>query len=86
MVLLEAAVHSSLRAFLREQGRFYWSHHLTMGRLVARALRLKRSSLIQTGTTLTRYCLSYLTPALLGDTPVLIVAPESELNLLLEVE
>jgi len=32
MVLLEAAVHSSLRAFLREQGRFYWSHHLTMGR------------------------------------------------------
>jgi len=86
MVLLEAAVHSSLRAFLREQGRFYWSHHLTMGRLVARALRLKRSSLIQTGTTLSRYCLSYLTPALLGDTPVLIVAPESELNLLLEVE
>ncbi|MFM8308471.1 MAG: ATP-dependent DNA helicase, partial [Microcystis aeruginosa] len=86
MVLLEAAVHSSLRAFLREQGRFYWSHHLTMGRLVARALRLKRSSLIQTGTTLTRYCLSYLTPALLGNTPVLIVAPESELNLLLEVE
>ncbi|MFM8307475.1 MAG: ATP-dependent DNA helicase, partial [Microcystis aeruginosa] len=65
MVLLEATVHSSLRAFLREQGRFYWPHHLTMGRLVARALRLKRSSLIQTGTTLTRYCLSYLTPALL---------------------
>ena len=86
MVLLEAAVHSSLRAFLREQGRFYWSHHLTMGRLVARALRLKRSSLIQTGTTLIRYCLSYLTPALLADTPVLIVAPESEVNLLLEVE
>jgi ATP-dependent DNA helicase DinG len=86
MVLLEAAVHSSLRAFLREQGRFYWSHHLTMGRLVARALRLKRSSLMQTGTTLTRYCLSYLTPSLLGDTPVLIVAPESEINLLWEVE
>jgi len=41
MVLLEAAVHSSLRAFLREQGRFYWSHHLTMGRLVARAISSK---------------------------------------------
>ena len=85
MVLLEAAVHSSIRAFLLEQGRFYWSHHLTMGRLVDRSLRLKRSSLIQTGTTLTRYCLSYLTPALLGDTPVLIVAPESEVKLLLEL-
>jgi ATP-dependent DNA helicase DinG len=57
-----------------------------MGRLVARALRLKRSSLMQTGTTFTRYCLSHLTPALLADTPVLIVAPESEVNLLLEVE
>jgi ATP-dependent DNA helicase DinG len=86
MMFLEAEVHSSLLAFLRERSRFHWQHHLTMGRLVARALRLKRSSVIQTGTTLSRYCLSYLTPALLGETPTIIVAPAEELQHLLEVE
>ncbi|MEG3438849.1 helicase C-terminal domain-containing protein [Pannus brasiliensis CCIBt3594] len=86
MVLLEAEVHSSLLGFLRERERFHWQHHLTMGRLVARALRLQRSSLLQTGTTLHRYCLSYLTPALMGNDPAILVAPDSELTRLLDVE
>ncbi|MGF1481042.1 MAG: helicase C-terminal domain-containing protein [Cyanophyceae cyanobacterium] len=46
-----------------------------MARLVARALRLGRSALIQTGTALGRYRLSYLTPALLSPGPVIIASP-----------
>ncbi len=52
-----------------------WPHHLTMARLVARALRLGRSALMQTGSSVERYCLSYLMPVLLGDWSVIIVAP-----------
>jgi ATP-dependent DNA helicase DinG len=85
-MVLEAEVHSSLLSFLRERERFGWQHHLTMGRLVARALRLKRSSLIQTGSTIPHYCLSYLTPVLLGSDPVIIVAPDAELAYLQTVE
>lgn len=86
MVLLEAEVHSSLLAFLREQGKPNWPHHLTMARIVSRALRLKRPALIQTGSPFKQYCLSYLTPALLSETPVIIVAPESIQQHLLQIE
>lgn len=86
MVLLEAEVHSSLLAFLRERDKPNWPHHLTMARIVSRALRLNRSSLIQTGSPFQQYCLSYLTPALLSETPVLLVAPESIQQHLLHIE
>ncbi|MBR8831062.1 MAG: 3'-5' exonuclease DinG [Chroococcopsis gigantea SAG 12.99] len=76
MVLLEAEVHSSLRAYLREQNPSHWPHHLTMGRIIARALRTGRSALIQTGSTRSRYALAYLTPALLGGTSAVIVTTE----------
>ncbi|ACK65275.1 ATP-dependent DNA helicase [Rippkaea orientalis PCC 8801] len=86
MKLLEAEVHTSLRAFLRQQGQPLWDHHLTMARLVSRGLRLGRSAVIQTGTTVSRYGLSYLMPALLSDRPVLLVAsPAVQQHLLKEV-
>ena len=84
--MIEVKVHSLLRAFLREQGEASWPHHLTMARLVARALRLGRPALIQTGTTVERYCLSYLTPALLSPEPVILVAPTSVQKQLLQTE
>ena len=74
--MIEAEVHSSLRGFLREKYPHSqkWPHHLTMARLVARALRLGRPALIQTGSSVKKYCLSYLMPALVGDWSVIIVA------------
>lgn len=84
--MIEVEVHSSLRAFLREQGQPSWPHHLTMARLVARALRRSRSALIQTGSTHGSYRLSYLAPALLWQEPVVLVAPVSVQQWLLRVE
>ncbi|MEM8780240.1 MAG: helicase C-terminal domain-containing protein [Cyanobacteria bacterium P01_G01_bin.49] len=77
MTLLEAEVHLSLRDFLRQQGEPLWDHHLTMARLVSRGLRLDRSAIIQTGSTISRYGLSYLMPSLLSDRPILLVSPLS---------
>lgn len=57
-----------------------------MARLVARTLRHDRPALIQTGTTVSQYCLSYLMPALLGESPALLVAPESVQKYLLTEE
>ncbi len=73
--MIEAEVHSSLRGFLREKYSHSqkWPHHLSMARLVARALRLGRPALIQTGSSVKKYCLSYLMPALVGDWSVIIV-------------
>ncbi len=84
--MIEVEVHSSLRAFLREQGQPSWPHHLTMARLVARALRLGRPALIQTGSTDIQYRLSYLLPALIWSGPVILVAPVSIQQWLLRVE
>ena len=84
--MIEVEVHSSLRAFLREQGQPSWPHHLTMARLVARALRRSRSALIQTGSTHSSYRLSYLAPALMWPGPVILVAPVSVQQWLLRVE
>lgn len=82
VTVIEAEVHTSLRTFLRNQPHLNWPHQLTMARLVARALRLKRSALMQTGNA-SGYCFSYLTPALLFARPVIVVVPEKKQKYLL---
>lgn len=60
-----------------------------MARLVARALRVRRSALIQVGVPAginVRYRLSYLAPALMWPGPVIIVATESVQQRLQKVE
>ncbi|MBF2073663.1 MAG: ATP-dependent DNA helicase [Synechococcales cyanobacterium C42_A2020_086] len=87
--MIEVEVHQQLRAFLREQGEPYWPHHLTMARLVARALRLGRSALIQAGAPSGyhgRYRLSYLMPLLIWQGSAIVVAPEAVQQRLLMVE
>ena len=84
--MIEVEVHSSLRDFLRSQGDRNWPHHLTMARLVARALRLGRPALIQTNSSVSKYCLSYLMPILLGDWSVIVVAPSTIQQRLVETE
>ncbi len=88
--VIEVEVHQQLRAFLRQQGQPYWSHYLTMGRLVARALRLGRSALIQTGVPPVghhgRYRLSYLVSALVWQESAILVVPEAVQQRLLLVE
>jgi ATP-dependent DNA helicase DinG len=66
-----------------------WPHQLTMARLVARALRLQQSAIIQTGlppdgTTQANYTSSYLVPALLCPGSVAIVATTDVRQRLLE--
>jgi ATP-dependent DNA helicase DinG len=77
--VIEVEVHQQLLALLREQGETSWPHHLTMARLVARALRLGRSALIQVGALGSNhpYRLSYLVGVLLWPRSVIIVAPEA---------
>ena len=88
--MIEAEVHLSLHNFLRSQSGFpSWPHHLTMARLVARALRLGRSALIQVGAVSGyqgRYRTSFVASALMWHGPVIIVAPEAVQQRLLQVE
>ncbi|MGV2827571.1 helicase C-terminal domain-containing protein [Myxosarcina sp. GI1(2024)] len=84
--MFEVEVHSVLRDYIRERGDRNWAHHLTMARLVARALRLERSALLQTGSSVSKYCLSYLMPVLCGDRAALIVAPSPILQYLFTEE
>jgi ATP-dependent DNA helicase DinG len=87
--VIEVEVHQQLRAFLREQGEPYWPHHLTMARLVARALRLGRSALIQAGAPSGyhgRYRLSYLMPLLIWSGSAILVVSEAVQQRLLMVE
>lgn len=88
--MIEAEVHLSLHNFLRSQAGFpSWPHHLTMARLVARALRLGRSALIQVGAVCGyqgRYRTSFVASALMWHGPVIIVAPEVVQQRLLQVE
>ncbi|WP_309228899.1 ATP-dependent DNA helicase [Microcoleus sp. FACHB-831] len=67
-----------------------WPHHLTMARLVARAFRLGRSALIQTGIPLgdvqSGYRLSYLLPALIWPGPIILVVSEAVQQHLQKVE
>lgn len=87
--VLEAKVHEQLRAFLRNQGNSDWPHHLTMARLVARALRLGRSSLIQVGSAALyqgHYRLSYLMSLLMWPEPAILVLPEAILQAVQRVD
>lgn len=86
--MIEVEVHQQLRAFLKSQGEQPWLHHLTLGRLVARALRLRRSALIQAGSAVGtgQHRLSYLAPVLLWSDPVVIVTPHAVQQRLLQVE
>jgi ATP-dependent DNA helicase DinG len=84
--VLEVQVHTALRDILRLQSVGIvspsWPHHLSMARLVARAVRLGKPALIQTGVPAAQapYRSSYLTPALLWGQPVAIVAERIILN------
>ncbi|MEG4013682.1 MULTISPECIES: helicase C-terminal domain-containing protein [unclassified Microcoleus] len=88
--MIEVEVHNSLLHFLRSHSEPHWPHHLTMARLVARALRLGRSALIQTGLPAgayrQRYRVSYLMPVLMWPDPVILVAPTPLLEHLQRVE
>ena len=84
--MIEVEVHSSLRDFLRENGDRDFPHHLTMTRLIARALRLNRSALMQTGSNVNKYCLSYLMPVLIGEWSAIVVAPVGIQEYLFKVE
>ncbi|MEG4027579.1 MULTISPECIES: helicase C-terminal domain-containing protein [unclassified Microcoleus] len=88
--MIEVEVHNSLLRFLRSHSEPHWPHHLTMARLVARALRLGRSALIQTGLPAgayrQRYRVSYLMPILMWPEPVILVAPTPLIEHLRAVE
>jgi ATP-dependent DNA helicase DinG len=77
---LEVTAHIILRDLLRHQPAIAgWNHHLTMARLVARALRSSTSALIQTGIATHRqtgkYRFSYLIPALLWQDATIVAIP-----------
>ncbi|MDJ1183421.1 hypothetical protein [Roseofilum casamattae] len=81
--MIEVDVHQQLRALLRSSSSPSWPHQLTMARLVARAMRLGRSALMQTGCPVYeghRYRLSYLVPLLMWPGPVIWVGPEEVLR------
>lgn len=70
--MLEVEVHRQLRV-ISSNSNYHWVHHLTMARMVARALRLGRCTMIQTGVNYQTYYLSFLTPALLSSQSIIIV-------------
>jgi ATP-dependent DNA helicase DinG len=86
--VLEVQVHTALREILRLEAlaSFEWPHYLTMARLVARALRLGKPAIMQTGVPLLDgvYRSSYLAPALLWHSAVAIVAPQPILTAIAE--
>ncbi|PZO61217.1 MAG: helicase [Phormidesmis priestleyi] len=84
--MIETEVHQRLRAYLQAQGQTQWPHHLTMARLVARALRVGRSALMQVDSLAAyqgSYRLSYLIPALLWPEPAILALPEKILETVL---
>jgi ATP-dependent DNA helicase DinG len=87
--VIEAQVHQQLRALLREWGEPSWPHHLTLARLVARALRLGRSALLQVGGLSAyqgEYRLSYLIALMMWPGPAVVVAPDSTAQRVLMVD
>lgn len=87
--MIEAQVHQQLRALLREWGEPSWPHQLTLARLVARALRLGRSALLQVGGLSAyqgEYRLSYLIALMMWPSPAIVVAPEPTAQRLLMVD
>ncbi len=88
---IEVTTHTILRDLLRHQPTIVgWHHHLTMARLVARALRLSKSSLIQIGIATDcvagKYRISYLVPALLWSEAVTIAIPTAFQARLMAIE
>lgn len=78
--MIEAEVHQQLYTFLKHQGDVHWPHHLTIARLVARALRLNRDAILQISPTANvqgRYRLSYIAALLLSPKPGILVASKS---------
>lgn len=87
--MIEVEVHQRLRALLREQGGTNWPHQLTVARLVARALRLQRNTLMQVSSTaayLGQYRLSYLASLLLWPEAVILVATPEVQQALCHIE
>lgn len=87
--MIEAQVHQQLRALLREWGEPSWPHHLTLARLVARALRLGRSALLQVGGLSAfqgEYRLSYLIALMMWPGPAVVVAPDPTAQRMLMVD
>ncbi len=77
--MIEAEVHKQLYAFLKHEGEAHWPHHLTIARLVARALRLDRSAFIQISPSAAyqgRYRLSYLVPLFGASRGALLITPQ----------
>lgn len=87
--MIEVEVHRQLHAFLRDQGSHQWPHHLTIARLVARAFRLRRSTLIQLSAAAKHqglHRLSYLAPLMIWREAVILVAPQAAQQQLLQAE
>lgn len=87
--MIEAQVHQQLYAFLKRQGDTQWPHHLTIARLVARALRLNRDAVLQVSPMAEyqgRYRLSYLAALLLAPQSAILVAPEPVQDQLLQAD
>lgn len=83
---MEVLVHQQLRAYLRAVGGSDWPHHLTLARLVARALHLHRNALMQISGQATyeyRHTLSYLMPLLLLPSPAILVTTPATQDYLL---
>lgn len=76
--MLEAQVHNYLKNFLRYLPPSDWIHHLTMARMIARGLRLEKSTIIQTGINHEQYYPSYLIPLLMCDTNTTLVLEEKK--------
>ncbi|MFS8854585.1 hypothetical protein NW851_08160 [Synechococcus sp. H55.7] len=72
--MIEVEVHQQLRQLLRQSPEAVWPHQLTMARMVARGLRLGRSTLIQVPAG-GQHRLSYLLPALMWPDATLLCAP-----------
>jgi ATP-dependent DNA helicase DinG len=85
--MIEAEVHEQLKAFLRAQRQLTWPHHLSLARLVARALRVGRHTLVQISPgSDSNYRLSWLMPLLLWPGPVVLVASTHLQHRLLHID
>lgn len=74
--MIEVEVHQQLRRLLRQSPEALWPHQLTMARMVARGLRLGRSTLIQVPSG-GQHRLSYLLPALMWPAATFLCATAS---------
>ncbi|APB33514.1 Rad3-related DNA helicase [Gloeomargarita lithophora Alchichica-D10] len=87
--MLEVEVHQRLRSLLRTEGIPPWPHHLTLARLVTRALRLGPSAVMEIGGLAGvqgHYRVGYLAAALLWPGAVVLVAPADIQRRWLQVE